>query len=71
MDTVVNDNYVAMADVVAMHYVGRSCTLKFVADVMATFTFLCGRWKATVADVIAMYVEQVADVANMADGMAI
>ena len=68
MDTVVNGDYIVMADVVAivlcwqmlqpLHYVGRCYALDLWQMVLAhCVVVLCGRWNATMADVIALCVE--------------
>ena len=63
MDTVVNGNHIVMADVIAtalceaMHYVGRCYALDLCKMLLPHNTdVLCGRWKATVADVMALCV---------------
>ena len=51
-----------MAHVIAIHYVGRCFTLDLWQMLLPHNVVWCGRWKATFTDVMALCVEQVADV---------
>ena len=57
MDTVVNGNHIIIADVVAMHYVGRCYALDVWQMLFPhNVEVLLGRWKATVAGAMALCV---------------
>ena len=62
MDTVVNGDHIVMADVVAI-------ALHWWMLLLSCVVVLSDRWKATIADVIALYIAQVADVIAT-DGIA-